>query len=85
MVIGRTGEMDRLHNPLHLTLLWLHYYFMFTLHQKTLQTLRHLEMDGTTRCIDGSPSRTSIYHVLPQAPRLYIHAVCDLFLFIVSC
>ena len=73
MVIGGTGEMDCL-QP---TPLWIQYYyycamFMFTLHPKTLQTLRHLEMDGTARCIDGSPTRTSIYHTLPQAPRLYI-------------
>ena len=58
--------------------------FMFTLHPKTLQTLPHSEMDGTAGCIDGSPTRTSIYHALPQAPRLYIHAVCDLFLYIVA-
>ena len=57
---------------------------MFTLHPKTLQTLPHLEMDGSAGCIDGSPTRTSIYHALPQAPRLYIHAVCDLFLYIVA-
>ena len=44
-------------------------------------TVRHLEIDGTARCIDGSPNRTSIYHALLQAPLLHIQAICDLFSF----
>ena len=87
LVIGRTGEMDRLHNP----------YTPLcstptcacscspSTHPKTLQTLRHSEMDGTARSIDGgSPTRTSIYHALPQAPLLHIHPVCDLFFYVVE-
>ena len=42
-------------------------------------------MDATARSIDGgSPTRTSIYHALPQAPLLHIHPVCDLFFYVVE-